>query len=51
MACDEMCTLFGEKFEASVCDLTDGQHLGAVGEVKKCVVVRGGKFWCSTIVR
>ena len=35
MTRDKICTLFGENFEASVCDLTKGRHLGAVGEVKK----------------
>ncbi len=51
MAYAEIFTLFGENFEASVCDLTKGRHLGAIGEVKKCVVVQGGKFWCSAIVQ
>ncbi len=39
MACDEMRTLFGENFEASVCDSTKGRHLDAIGEIKKCTVV------------
>ena len=34
MAHDKMRTLFGENFEVSVCDLTKGRDLGAVGEVK-----------------
>ena len=33
MARNEMRTLFGENFEALVCDSTEGQHLDAVGEV------------------
>ena len=48
---DKICTLFGENFEGSVCDLTEGRHLGAVGEIKKCAVVREGKFWCSAIIQ
>ena len=51
MMCNEICTLFGENFEALVCELAKGRRLGAIGEVKKCAVVQGGKFWCSAIVR
>ncbi len=32
---DEIHTLFGENFEASVCDLTKGWLLGAIGEINK----------------
>ena len=38
----EIYTLFGENFEALVCDLTKGWHLGAVGEIKKMC---GGARW------
>ena len=41
MACNKMRTLFGEIFEASVCDSTEGWHLDAVGEVEKNV------RWCK----
>ncbi len=34
MTCDKTCTLFGENFEASVCDSTKGLRLGAIEEVK-----------------
>ena len=46
------CVLCLEKiFEASVCDLTTGQHLDAVGEVeKKCSGVRM-KVSGSAIIR
>ena len=47
MACNKICTLFRENFDVSVCDLTKGWHLAAVGEVKKCAVARGEKFRCS----
>ncbi len=51
MACNEMRALFGENFEASVCDSMKGWRLGAIGEVKKWAVVRGGKFQCLAIIR
>ena len=35
MTRDKICTLFGENIEASICDLTKGQHLGALGEITK----------------
>ncbi len=41
MTHNKMSTLFGENFEALVCDSTKGQHLGAVGEIRKCAVVQG----------
>ncbi len=51
MTHDEIRTLFGENFEASVCDSTEGRHPGALGEIKKCAVMREGKFRCLAIVQ